>query len=173
MATGGADRQSCKGWAHTPTPGLKTSSPETSRYRPLVEPRRNRYIAAMPPLLIVMIGGAIGAGFRFHISTAALRNLGPGFPWGTWIVNLIGGLMMGILAGALAKQFTPAEGEPLRLFLGAGVLGGFTTFSAFSLESANMLLRGDAVMAAAYAVSSVVGSVLMLFLGLFLMRALG
>ena len=126
----------------------------------------------MPPLLLVMIGGAIGAGFRFHISTIALRNLGPGFPWGTWIVNLVGGLMMGVLAGALARQFTPAEGEPLRLFLGVGVLGGFTTFSAFSLESATMLLRGDAVMAAAYAVSSVVGSVLMLFLGLLLMRAL-
>ena len=127
----------------------------------------------MPPLLLVMIGGAIGAGFRFHIGGIALRNLGPGFPWGTWIVNLVGGLMMGVLAGALAKEFSPVEGEPLRLFLGVGVLGGFTTFSAFSLESANMLLRGDAVQAAAYAVSSVVGSVLMLFLGLFLMRAVG
>ena len=92
---------------------------------------------------------------------------------GTWIVNLIGGLLMGVLAGALVKEFSPSDGEPLRLFLGVGVLGGFTTFSAFSLESANMLLRGDAVQAAAYAVSSVVGSVLMLFLGLFLMRTVG
>jgi len=72
----------------------------------------------------------------------------------------------------LAKQFTPEQGEPLRLLLGVGVLGGFTTFSAFSLETANMLIRGQAVLAAAYAVSSVAGSVLMLFIGLYLMRAL-
>ena len=127
----------------------------------------------MPPLLLVMIGGAIGAGFRYHVGYVALRNLGPGFPWGTFLVNLIGGLLMGVLAGSLAKQFTPIEGEPLRLFLGVGVLGGFTTFSAFSLETVNMLLRGEAVMAAAYAVSSVAGSVMMLFVGLFLTRAIG
>ena len=127
----------------------------------------------MPPLLLVMFGGAIGAGFRYHIGTVALRNLGPAFPWGTWIVNLLGGFLMGILAGSLARQFTVAEGEPLRLFLGVGVLGGFTTFSAFSLETANMLVRGQAVTAAAYAVSSVAGSVLALFLGLFLTRGLG
>jgi CrcB protein len=126
---------------------------------------------AMPPLLLVMIGGAIGAGFRYHIGYAALRNLGPAFPWGTWVVNLVGGFLMGILAGALMKQFTPAEGEPLRLFLGVGVLGGFTTFSAFSLETTNMLLRGQVMLAAGYAVSSVAGSVMMLFIGLFAMRA--
>ena len=126
----------------------------------------------MPPLFLVMLGGAIGAGFRYHIGTIALRNLGPAFPWGTWIINLLGGLLMGMLAGLLAKQFTPADGEPLRLFIGVGVLGGFTTFSAFSLETANMLLRGQAVMAAAYGVSSVAGSVLMLFIGLLLVRTL-
>lgn len=127
----------------------------------------------MPPLLLVMFGGAVGAGFRYHIGTVALRNLGPAFPWGTWIVNLLGGLLMGVLAGLLARQFTPVEGEPLRLLVGVGVLGGFTTFSAFSLETANMLLRGQAVMAAAYGVSSVAGSVMMLFIGLFLTRAIG
>jgi CrcB protein len=123
------------------------------------------------PLFLVMLGGAIGAGFRYHLGMVALRNLGPSFPWGTWIVNLLGGLLMGLLAGILARQFTAAEGEPLRLFIGVGVLGGFTTFSAFSLETANMLLRGQAVMAAAYGVSSVAGSVLMLFIGLFIVRA--
>lgn len=123
----------------------------------------------MPPLFLVMLGGAIGAGFRYHIGTVALRNLGPGFPFGTWIVNLLGGLLMGVLAGVLAR--TPVEGEPLRLFLGVGVLGGFTTFSAFSLETFNMLSRGEYVMASAYAVSSVAGSVLMLFFGLGLGRA--
>jgi len=125
----------------------------------------------MPPLFLVMLGGAIGAGFRYHIGTVALRNLGPGFPFGTWIVNLLGGLLMGVLAGVIARA--PVEGEPLRLFLGVGVLGGFTTFSAFSLESFNMLSRGEYAMAGAYAVSSVAGSVLMLFFGLALGRAIG
>jgi len=126
----------------------------------------------MPSLVYVMLGGAVGAGFRYQISAIALRNLGPGFPWGTWIINLLGGLLMGILAGLLAKQFAPAQGEPLRLLLGVGVLGGFTTFSAFSLETANMLLRGQVMLATAYAVSSVAGSIMFLFAGLFLTRTL-
>ena len=124
----------------------------------------------MPPLFLVMLGGAIGAGFRYHIGTVALRNLGPGFPFGTWIVNLLGGLLMGVLAAVVARA--PIPGEPLRLFLGVGVLGGFTTFSAFSLESYNMLIRGDYVIAGAYAVSSVAGSVMMLFVGLALGRVI-
>ena len=125
----------------------------------------------MPPLFLVMFGGAIGAGFRYQINAVAVRNLGPLFPWGTWIINILGGFLMGALAALLARQFTPADGEPLRLFIGVGVLGGFTTFSAFSLEIGNMLIRGQAVMAAAYAVSSVTGSVLALFAGIALVRA--
>jgi CrcB protein len=117
-----------------------------------------------------MLGGAIGAAFRFHVGTVALHQLGPGFPFGTWIVNLVGGLLMGILAGVVSRA--PVDGEPLRLFLGVGVLGGFTTFSAFSLETYNMMMRGDFTIAAAYAVSSVAGSVLMLFLGIGFARAL-
>jgi len=127
----------------------------------------------MPPIIFVLLGGAVGAGFRYQISAIALRNLGPNFPWGTWIINLLGGLLMGILAGSLVRQFTPEQGEPLRLLLGVGVLGGFTTFSAFSLETANMLIRGQTTLAAAYAVSSVAGSVLLLLVGLYLTRALG
>jgi len=127
----------------------------------------------MPPIIFVLFGGAVGAGFRYQISAIALRNLGPNFPWGTWIINLLGGLLMGILAGSLVRQFTPEQGEPLRLLLGVGVLGGFTTFSAFSLETANMLIRGQTTLAAAYAVSSVAGSVLLLLVGLYLTRALG
>ncbi len=125
----------------------------------------------MPSMLLVMFGGAIGAGFRYHLSRIALQNMGPGFPWGTWIANLLGGLLMGVLAGTLAR--TVDGGEPLRLFLGVGVLGGFTTFSAFSLETYNMLVRGDYMMGAAYAVSSVTGSILMLVLGIMLTRAIG
>src|SRR6185295_5796414 len=122
----------------------------------------------MPPLILVMLGGAIGAGFRYHISTVALRFMGPGFPWGTWIINLLGGFLMGVLAAVLARSNEGAE--QLRLFLGVGVLGGFTTFSAFSLETFNMLQRGDPVMAASYAVSSVAGSVLMLIGGVYMVR---
>ena len=123
----------------------------------------------MPPIFLVMFGGAIGAGFRYHIGSVALRNLGPGFPFGTWIVNLLGGLLMGVLAGVIAR--TPIDGEPLRLFLGVGVLGGFTTFSAFSLEMFNMLSRGQYVIAGAYAVSSVAGSVMFLVIGLAMARS--
>jgi fluoride exporter len=125
----------------------------------------------MHPLILVMAGGAVGAGFRYHIGTVALGNMGPGFPWGTWIVNLVGGLMMGVLAGTIGR-WTDIDTEPLRLFVGVGILGGFTTFSAFSLEMTTMLSRGETTMAAAYAVSSVAGSVLLLFVGLTLARAM-
>lgn len=121
-------------------------------------------------MILVMAGGAIGAGFRYNLSKVALQHMGPGFPWGTWIANLLGGLLMGVLAGTLARAVD--GGEPLRLFLGVGVLGGFTTFSAFSLETYNMLVRGDYMMAGAYAVSSVTGAVLMVVLGVLLTRAL-
>ena len=122
----------------------------------------------MPNLVLVMLGGAIGAGFRFHISNVASAQLGAGFPWATWIVNLLGGLLAGILLGVLIADGRQAE--PLRLFLGVGVLGGFTTFSAFSAETAELLQRGEVMVAGAYAVSSVAGSVMLLFVGLWLAR---
>lgn len=121
----------------------------------------------MPNLLLVVIGGAIGAGFRYHIGRVALANMGADFPWGTLLVNLIGGLLMGVLAGILARD---GSDEPLRLFLGVGVLGGFTTFSAFSLETFELIQRGDLAMAGSYMVSSVVGSVALLVLGFWLTR---
>jgi fluoride exporter len=123
----------------------------------------------MPNLLLVIAGGAIGAGFRFQLGRLALHQFGPGFPWGSLIVNLLGGLLIGVLAGLLAR-FGEA-GESLRLFLGIGILGGFTTFSAFSLETINMLNRGQLGSAAAYVTVSVVGSVLLLMAGLWLVRA--
>ncbi len=98
----------------------------------------------MQPLLLVMAGGAVGAGARHLVGRAALGLFGPGFPWGTLAVNLAGGLLMGLLAGTLART---SGGESWRLLLGTGVLGGFTTFSAFSLETFGMLQRGQAVMA--------------------------
>jgi len=119
----------------------------------------------MPSLLYVMLGGAVGAGFRYQVSAIALRNLGPGFPWGTWIINLLGGLLMGILAGVLARQFAPEQGEPLRLLLGVGVLGGFTTFSAFSLDALTLWQRGQGGLAALYVAGSVLLSLAAIALG--------
>jgi CrcB protein len=124
----------------------------------------------MPNLLIVMLGGAFGAGLRHLVGLVALRRLGPGFPWATLTVNLVGGLLMGLLAGWLVKA---GGSEQTRLLIGVGLLGGFTTFSAFSLEVALMIERGEIGTALAYALTSVIGAVLLLFAGLWIMRATG
>ena len=126
-------------------------------------------LAALPPLVLVMGGGAAGAGLRYLVGSWALVTLGPGLPFGTWAVNILGGFAMGLLVGVLAR--TSNGGEPLRLLLGVGVLGGFTTFSAFSLEAFGMIVRGDIALAAAYAVSSVAGSIVALYAGVILARA--
>lgn len=122
----------------------------------------------MNHLFLVMLGGAIGAGARHLTGRATLALWGPGFPWGTLIVNLAGGLAMGLLAGWLAAR---ASGdEALRYLLGVGVLGGYTTFSAFSLETTTMLQRGDHGVALLYILASVIGSILALFAGLQIAR---
>ena len=95
----------------------------------------------MPNLLLVMLGGAFGAGARHLVGRATLAWLGAGYPWGTLAVNLLGGFAMGLLAGGLFRFGD--HGEQWRLLLGVGVLGGFTTFSAFSLDIVNMIERGD------------------------------
>jgi CrcB protein len=122
---------------------------------------------AMPNLLLVMIGGAIGAGLRYEVGRVSLRLMGPAFPWGTLAVNLLGGLLMGVLAGSLARV---DGGEPARLLIGVGILGGFTTFSAFSLETWNLATRGQSGLALAYVAASVVGSIAFLFAGIWLTR---
>lgn len=124
----------------------------------------------MPNLLIVMLGGAFGAGLRHLVGLVALRGLGPGFPWGTLSVNLAGGLLMGLLAGWLVRA---GGSEQTRLLLGVGLLGGFTTFSAFSLEVALMIERGEIGTALAYVLASVLGAVAALFAGLWIVRAAG
>ena len=122
----------------------------------------------MPNLLRVMLGGAIGAALRYQVGRAALALAGPGFPWGTLTVNLAGGLLMGVLAGTAIGE---AGGDrPLWLFLAVGVLGGFTTFSAFSLELFAMIERGHVGIAISYVLASVLGSVMLLFGGLWLTR---
>ena len=119
-------------------------------------------------LLLVMIGGALGSGARFLTSRAMLAWLGPDFPYGTLAVNLVGGLLMGLLVGVLART---GGSEDWRLFVGVGVLGGFTTFSAFSLDLVTMIERGAATVAIGYALASVIGAALALFAGLTLARS--
>lgn len=121
----------------------------------------------MSPLLLVMAGGAVGAGARHLAGQGLLRVAGPGWPWGTLAVNICGGLLMGMLVGWLARE---GGSDATRLLLGVGVLGGFTTFSAFSLEVVLMIQRGAWGAAMAYVALSVAGSVVTLLLGLQLMR---
>ncbi len=106
----------------------------------------------MNSILLVMSGGAIGAGLRYGMTLALPVSPG-GWPWPTFAANLVGGLAMGVLAAWVLRGDNSAES--LRLFVGVGVLGGFTTFSAFSLEMAQMVQRGETGMAAAYAIASV------------------
>lgn len=123
----------------------------------------------MISLSLVMLGGALGAAARYLVGMAMLGWLGSNYPWGTLAVNLIGGFAMGMLVGMLARI---TSGEQARLFLAVGVLGGFTTFSAFSLELVTMLERGAMLTALGYALASVIGAVLALFAGLAMMRGL-
>jgi CrcB protein len=124
--------------------------------------------------LNVALGGAVGAWLRFVTGGLVLRLIGPtasaAFPWATLLINVTGSFAMGLLAGWLARY--GEGGESTRLLLGVGLLGGFTTFSAFSLEIANLAERGAAGMAALYAVTSVVAGVVGLFAGLALMRSM-
>ncbi|HWW65431.1 MAG TPA: fluoride efflux transporter CrcB [Sphingomonadaceae bacterium] len=123
----------------------------------------------MPPLLyLVMLGGAVGAGLRYWVSRIALTQMGAGFPYGTLIVNLLGGFLMGLLAAILTRN-GPMH-QPTFLLLGTGVLGGFTTFSSFSLETYGMLERGQPMMALAYSGLSVAGALLLLILGFAVVR---
>jgi fluoride exporter len=129
--------------------------------------------AALSNLLLVASGGALGSMLRYGVGRWAIALIGPGFPFGTFVVNILGGLLMGMLAGWLARigPGSAGDGEELRLLLGAGVLGGFTTFSAFSLEIYNMITRAEVALAAAYAISSMAGSVLAVLAGVWLMRS--
>ena len=118
--------------------------------------------------LIVFIGAGIGGALRHGVNVGAARLFGYGFPFGTLIVNIAGSFAMGLLAGYFA--FRPGIAQHMRLFLTTGVLGGFTTFSAFSLDTALLLERHAYGMAAGYAVGSVAASVSALFFGLAMFR---
>lgn len=123
----------------------------------------------MNGFLLVALGGALGASLRHGVGLVAVRHLPLGWPWGTGFVNIAGSLAMGLLAGWLALKAEGASQE-MRLFLATGVLGGFTTFSAFSLEVANMLRAGETLKAGLYAGLSVLLGVSALFIGLWMAR---
>lgn len=120
------------------------------------------------PYLIVFLGAGIGGALRHGVNIGSARLFGPGFPAGTMIVNMAGSFAMGLLAGYFAAR--PGIGQPVRLFLTTGILGGFTTFSTFSLDTALLIERHSYGLAAGYAVGSVVAGLSALFLGLTLFR---
>ncbi|WP_111734806.1 fluoride efflux transporter CrcB [Roseovarius amoyensis] len=115
----------------------------------------------------VAIGGAIGASARYLTSVATMRLLGPGFPWATLTVNVVGSFLMGVLVVTLAHS----GGTRLAPLLMTGLLGGFTTFSAFSLDAMTLWERGQAAQAGLYVVASVGVSLAAIVLGMALMRA--
>jgi CrcB protein len=118
--------------------------------------------------LLVFLGGGIGAALRHGVNVGAARLLGTGFPYGTLTVNVVGSLLMGLLVAYLA--FKGEASQHWRLFIATGVLGGFTTFSAFSLDVAVLYERGAVWLAFGYVAASVVLSIAGLFAGLFLVR---
>ena len=122
----------------------------------------------MMPVLAVAVGGAIGSVARYLMVGQMTRLLGPSFPWGTLAVNVVGGLAIGILAEAMALKWSVSQ--ETRLFLITGFLGGFTTFSAFSLEVVALAQRGAFGPALIYIAASVVLSVGAVFVGLALVR---
>ncbi|TPI56102.1 MULTISPECIES: fluoride efflux transporter CrcB [unclassified Mesorhizobium] len=120
-------------------------------------------------LLLVAAGGGIGAGVRHLTNMGSLRLVGPNYPWGTMAINIVGSFAMGLFIAALARRGGSNE---IRLFVATGILGGFTTFSAFSLDFATLWERGATLPAFGYALASVIGAIIALFLGLWLARSL-
>ncbi|WEA62087.1 fluoride efflux transporter CrcB [Rhizobium sp. BJ04] len=120
--------------------------------------------------LLVAVGGAIGSVLRYYVGQWSLRLLGPAFPWGTLAVNVVGCFVIGVFAELIARKFN-ASAE-LRLLLITGLLGGFTTFSAFSLDAISLFERGEAVAGGIYIAASVGLSMAAVIAGLAIMRAL-
>ncbi len=118
--------------------------------------------------LLVFIGGGLGSMLRHAVGMTCARWMGTAFPWGTFIINITGSTIMGLIAGYLA--FKGEASQPWRLFLMTGVLGGYTTFSAFSLDAALLYERGEIGLALVYVLGSVVLAVAGLFTGLALVR---
>lgn len=124
----------------------------------------------MIQVLLVAFGGAIGSVLRYYVGVWSIRLAGPAFPWGTLTVNVVGSFIIGVLAELIARKF--GGSTELRLLLMTGLVGGFTTFSAFSLDTIGLLERGEAFMAIVYVAASVGLSLATVFAGLTLVRAL-
>lgn len=124
----------------------------------------------MQAAVLVFVGGGLGAALRHFVNLAAARLFGIAFPWGTLAVNVIGSLIMGLFVAWLAAKYS-GGGQGLRLFVATGVLGGFTTFSAFSLDTLLLWERGAHGAAALYVLTSVTVSIAALATGLAIGRA--
>ena len=120
--------------------------------------------------LIVATGGGIGAALRYGVNVGSPRIFGGDYPWHTFIVNVAGCFVMGVLTEMAALKFNFTQ--EMRLFLTTGILGGFTTFSAFALDFALMAERREFIAAGGYAVASVVLSIAACFLGLAVVRSI-
>jgi len=120
--------------------------------------------------VLVFIGGGLGATLRHFVNVVSTRSLGTAFPYHTFIINITGSIVMGLIAGYLA--FRGDASQPWRLFLMTGILGGYTTFSAFSLDAVLLYERGAIWLALFYVLGSVVFSIFGLFAGLALVRHL-
>jgi fluoride exporter len=120
--------------------------------------------------VLVFIGGGIGSSLRHTVNIVCARCMGTAFPYGTFIINITGSAIMGLIAGYLA--FKGEASQPWRLFLMTGILGGYTTFSAFSLDAALLYERGEIGLALFYVLGSVVFAIAGLFAGLTLVRHL-
>jgi len=123
----------------------------------------------MTNLLLVAAGGAIGASLRHLSGIAAMRLMGTAFPWGTLFVNVLGSFIMGLFIAWIVKK--TGVSNDMRLFVATGILGGFTTFSAFSLDVANMVERGAMGSAFIYIAASVIISLAAVFIGLWFGRS--
>jgi CrcB protein len=122
--------------------------------------------------LLVFVGGGLGAAGRHGVNLVAARLLGVGFPWGTLFVNVAGSVAMGMLAAWFAFRSDPFWTQHARLFATTGFLGGFTTFSAFSLDAALLWEKQAFVVFGGYVLASVGLSILGLFIGLWIVRSL-
>ena len=123
----------------------------------------------MFPFLLVGAGGAIGAMSRYGMASLVGRLWPMSFPLATLLINIVGSVLMGVLIGMLARFMPPQQAE-LRLFLAVGVLGGFTTFSSFSLDTIVLIERGALLQAGLYVLMSVVLCLIGLYLGLLMTR---
>jgi len=124
----------------------------------------------MTNILLAALGGAIGSVLRYLVGVFSVRWFGPSFPWGTLAVNVVGSFIIGLSVEMIARRFNASM--ELRVFIITGILGGFTTWSSFSLDTMVLFERGAIAAAAAYVIGSLIVSFAAVFAGLALGRAM-